>query len=92
MPAYLFVLAVPLSSSALRAHARTHACKRAHAQRMRDVVLPFWRVRGIEVTELHTLRVRHGWELAASVDLTGVDGVIACGGDGSLHDVVRVQC
>eukprot|EP00128_Syssomonas_multiformis_P015318 Colp12_sorted_trinity150504_noHs@24313 len=44
---------------------------------------------GINVTAIPTEYKGHGRDLIASCDLSGVDVVIAVGGDGSLHDCVN---
>ena len=52
------------------------------------VVLPLLREAGIEATPHPTLRAGHGAELARTLDLEGVDALLAVGGDGTLSEVL----
>jgi sphingosine kinase len=45
--------------------------------------------RGVKVKKLQTERAGHGFDLARELDLDTVDAVVACGGDGSMHDVLN---
>ena len=51
------------------------------------VVGPMMREAGVELVMLPTERAGHAIELAATCDLTGVDALLAMGGDGTLSDV-----
>ena len=56
-------------------------------RRAEGIVAPMMREAGVEVVMLPTERAGHAVELAKTCDLTGVDALLALGGDGTLSDV-----
>lgn len=48
-----------------------------------------WAEAGIKVTVLKTERAGHAWDYIRELDLEGVDGVVAIGGDGTFHEMVN---
>jgi len=56
-------------------------------KRVDKIVIPMFQAAGAELVLLPTERPGHATELAKTCDLTGVDALLACGGDGTLSDV-----
>ena len=51
------------------------------------VVVPMFKAAGVEIILSPTTHAGHAIELAASIELSGVDALCALGGDGTLSDV-----
>jgi len=66
-----------------------HAGKGKGEELMREVIRPGCQARGMEVVECQTEYVNHAREIGISQDLTGMDAVVALGGDGTIHEVAN---
>ena len=55
-----------------------------------DVLQPVWGDQyGIEIEVFETEYARHAIQLAKTIDLDSLDGLVICGGDGSFHELVN---
>ena len=48
-----------------------------------------WEAKGIEVIVVHTTHAGHAREIGRDEDLTGIDALVAIGGDGTLHETIN---
>jgi diacylglycerol kinase (ATP) len=51
--------------------------------------LPVFEEAGVQVDVVETERALHATELCRDLDMTGYDGVVLCGGDGTIHEGVN---
>jgi len=66
-----------------------HAGKNLAQELMRDLIVPGFEARGIEVVHCKTEYVNHAREIGLEKDLSGIDAIIALGGDGTIHEIAN---
>eukprot|EP00041_Stephanoeca_diplocostata_P013441 m.235489 g.235489 ORF g.235489 m.235489 type:complete len:342 (+) comp19339_c0_seq4:391-1416(+) len=63
--------------------------KQTTSKIVRNQVLPRFEAAGVHVQYHLTAHKGHGYELAATLDFSGYDGLVVVGGDGTAHEVIN---